>query len=100
MTKEAVILLPVLAEYDRITSLNQKILFLSPEMPFWLLEQSIEISCHAIALVFQVPDKTDYRTYASQALVNLLNKLPSVEFADFIAWLYKYSRNSKVSTSP
>lgn len=69
-------------------------------MSFWLLEQSVEISYHAIALVFQVPDKADYRTYAAQALVNLLNKLPCIEFADFIAWLYKYSRNTKVSMSP
>lgn len=69
-------------------------------MPVWLLEQSIEISYRAVALVFQVPDKADYRTYAAQALVTLLNKLPCVEFADFIAWLYKYSRHSKVRTSP
>lgn len=69
-------------------------------MPFWPLKQSNEILYHAIALVFQVPDKADYRTYAAQALVDLLNKLPCMEFADFIAWLYKYSCNTKVSTSP
>ncbi|XP_064327032.1 condensin-2 complex subunit D3 [Phalacrocorax carbo] len=45
----------------------------------------------------KVPDKADYRTYAAQALVNLLNKLPCIEFADFIAWLYKYSCNTKVA---
>ncbi|XP_010179710.1 PREDICTED: condensin-2 complex subunit D3, partial [Mesitornis unicolor] len=45
----------------------------------------------------KVPDKTDYRTYAAQALVNLLIKLPCKEFADFIAWLYKYSRNTKTA---
>ncbi|XP_009703072.1 PREDICTED: condensin-2 complex subunit D3, partial [Cariama cristata] len=45
----------------------------------------------------KVPDKADYRTYAAQALVNLLNKLPCIEFADFIAWLYKYSRNTKIA---
>ncbi|NWV43117.1 CNDD3 protein, partial [Grantiella picta] len=39
----------------------------------------------------KVPDKADYRTYAAQALVTLLDKLPCAEFADFIAWLYKYS---------
>ncbi|XP_039577670.1 condensin-2 complex subunit D3 isoform X3 [Passer montanus] len=44
----------------------------------------------------KVPDKADYRTYAAQALVTLLDKLPSAEFAEFIAWLYKYSL-SKVS---
>uniref|UniRef100_A0A8B9Z3K1 Condensin-2 complex subunit D3 n=1 Tax=Buteo japonicus TaxID=224669 RepID=A0A8B9Z3K1_9AVES len=47
--------------------------------------QTIKISYHA-----------DYRTYAAQAVVNLLNKLPCIEFADFMAWLYKYSRNTKV----
>uniref|UniRef100_A0A8C9N8X1 Condensin-2 complex subunit D3 n=1 Tax=Serinus canaria TaxID=9135 RepID=A0A8C9N8X1_SERCA len=39
----------------------------------------------------KVPDKADYRTYAAQALVALLDKLPCAEFAEFIAWLYKYS---------
>ncbi|NWV19169.1 CNDD3 protein, partial [Origma solitaria] len=41
----------------------------------------------------KVPDKADYRTYAAQALVTLLDKLPCAEFAAFIAWLYKYSLN-------
>ncbi|NXT01198.1 CNDD3 protein, partial [Jacana jacana] len=45
----------------------------------------------------KVPDKADYRTYAAQALVNLLNQLPSAEFAGFIAWLYKYSHNAKTA---
>ncbi|NWV03183.1 CNDD3 protein, partial [Ptilonorhynchus violaceus] len=44
----------------------------------------------------KVPDKAEYRTYAAQALVTLLDKLPCTEFAEFIAWLYKYSLN-KVS---
>ncbi|NWZ72542.1 CNDD3 protein, partial [Acrocephalus arundinaceus] len=39
----------------------------------------------------KVPDKADYRTHAAQALVTLLDKLPCAEFAEFIAWLYKYS---------
>ncbi|KAM4885566.1 condensin-2 complex subunit D3 [Sylvia borin] len=39
----------------------------------------------------KVPDKAEYRTYAAQALVTLLDKLPCAEFAEFIAWLYKYS---------
>ncbi|NXF06923.1 CNDD3 protein, partial [Smithornis capensis] len=41
----------------------------------------------------KVPDKADYRIYAAKALVTLLNKLPCVEFAEFISWLYKYSLN-------
>ncbi|NXK88772.1 CNDD3 protein, partial [Formicarius rufipectus] len=47
-------------------------------------------------ICIKVPDKADYRTHAAQALVTLLNKLPCVEFAEFISWLYKYSLN-KVS---
>ncbi|NWV46775.1 CNDD3 protein, partial [Daphoenositta chrysoptera] len=39
----------------------------------------------------QVPDKADYHTYAAQALVALLDKLPCAEFSSFIAWLYKFS---------
>ncbi|XP_050178812.1 condensin-2 complex subunit D3 [Myiozetetes cayanensis] len=45
----------------------------------------------------KVPDKADYRTFAAQALVTLLNKLPLVEFAEFVAWLYKFSLLSKTS---
>ncbi|NWU11658.1 CNDD3 protein, partial [Cephalopterus ornatus] len=45
----------------------------------------------------KVPDKADYRTYAARALVTLLNKLPCVEFAEFISWLYKYSLLNKTS---
>ncbi|NWI52053.1 CNDD3 protein, partial [Calyptomena viridis] len=41
----------------------------------------------------KVPDKAEYRTYAAKALVTLLNKLPCVQFAEFISWLYKYSLN-------
>ncbi|XP_063273815.1 condensin-2 complex subunit D3 isoform X2 [Prinia subflava] len=44
----------------------------------------------------KVPDKADYRTYAAQALVTLLDKLPCAEFAEFIAWLYKYSLTKQV----
>lgn len=46
--------------------------------------------------LFQVVDKAEYRTYTAQALVQLLDRLPSEEYAAFIAWLYKYSRSSKV----
>lgn len=63
-----------------------------PEMPFRHPEQS-EVSQGALALVFQVPDKAEYRSSAAQALVTLLDKFPCAEFADFIAWLYKFSLN-------
>nr|XP_020142447.1 condensin-2 complex subunit D3 [Microcebus murinus] len=44
----------------------------------------------------KVIDKSEYRTSAAQALVQLLSKLPCGEYATFIAWLYKYSRSSKI----
>ncbi|XP_051012759.1 condensin-2 complex subunit D3 [Acomys russatus] len=44
----------------------------------------------------QVVDKAEYRTYAAQSLVQLLSRLPSVEYASFLAWLYKYSRSCKI----
>ncbi|XP_006892915.1 PREDICTED: condensin-2 complex subunit D3 [Elephantulus edwardii] len=44
----------------------------------------------------KVVDKSDYRTYAAQSLVHLLSKIPSVEYATFISWLYRYSRSSKI----
>nr|XP_055161159.1 condensin-2 complex subunit D3 isoform X1 [Nyctereutes procyonoides] len=44
----------------------------------------------------KVTDKSEYRTYAAQSLVQLLSKLPNKEYATFIAWLYRYSRSSKI----
>ncbi|XP_003795966.1 condensin-2 complex subunit D3 [Otolemur garnettii] len=44
----------------------------------------------------KVIDKSEYRTSAAQALVQLLSKLSCEEYATFIAWLYKYSRSSKI----
>lgn len=45
----------------------------------------------------KVVDKSEYRTYAAQSLVQLLNKLPCAEYASFIAWFYGCSRNPKTS---
>ncbi|XP_043937100.1 condensin-2 complex subunit D3 [Protopterus annectens] len=45
----------------------------------------------------KVVDKQEYRMHASQALVKLLQKLPSPEYASFIDWLYKYSQNTKIA---
>uniref|UniRef100_A0A8C0K9X3 Condensin-2 complex subunit D3 n=1 Tax=Canis lupus dingo TaxID=286419 RepID=A0A8C0K9X3_CANLU len=44
----------------------------------------------------KVTDKSEYRTYAAQSLVQLLSKLPNKEYSTFIAWLYRYSRSSKI----
>ncbi|NXC43757.1 CNDD3 protein, partial [Penelope pileata] len=80
-----------------ISARNQAIKFIS-----FVVEELKEAAFPVLRILLQhictkVPDKADYRTYAAQALVNLLNKLPCMEFADFLAWLYKYSLNSKIS---
>uniref|UniRef100_A0A8C9ELX5 Condensin-2 complex subunit D3 n=1 Tax=Pavo cristatus TaxID=9049 RepID=A0A8C9ELX5_PAVCR len=80
-----------------ISARNQAVKFISA-----VVEELKEVAFPVLRILLQhictkVPDKADYRTYAAQALVNLLNKLPCVEFADFIAWLYKYSLHTKIS---
>ncbi|NXM68985.1 CNDD3 protein, partial [Serilophus lunatus] len=72
---------------------NQAIKFISS-----LVDDLKEVAFPVLRILLQhictkVPDKADYRTSAAQALVTLLNKLPCVEFAEFISWLYKYSLN-------
>ncbi|NXT24846.1 CNDD3 protein, partial [Syrrhaptes paradoxus] len=67
-----------------------------------LVDELKEVAFPILRILLQhictkVPDKADYRTHAAQALVNLLDKFPCREFAEFIAWLYKYSRNAKVA---
>ncbi|NXJ10790.1 CNDD3 protein, partial [Odontophorus gujanensis] len=80
-----------------ISARNQAVKFISS-----IVEELKEAAFPVLRVLLQhictkVPDKADYRTYAAQALVNLLNKLPCMEFADFIAWLYKYSLHTKIS---
>uniref|UniRef100_A0A663LVV0 Condensin-2 complex subunit D3 n=1 Tax=Athene cunicularia TaxID=194338 RepID=A0A663LVV0_ATHCN len=80
-----------------ISARNQAIKFISS-----LVDELKEVVFPVLRILLQhicakVPDKADYRTYAAQALVNLLDKIPCTEFADFIAWLYKYSHNSKIA---
>ncbi|KAM6238226.1 condensin-2 complex subunit D3 [Porphyrio hochstetteri] len=80
-----------------ISTRNQAIKFISS-----VVDELKEVAFPVLRILLQhictkVPDKADYRTYAAQALVTLLNKLPCTEFADFIAWLYKFSRNAKVA---
>ncbi|NXE97034.1 CNDD3 protein, partial [Menura novaehollandiae] len=70
---------------------NQAVKFISS-----LVDELKEAAFPVLRILLQhictkVPDKADYRTYAAQALVTLLDKLPCAEFAEFIAWLYKYS---------
>uniref|UniRef100_A0A8B9FTW5 Non-SMC condensin II complex subunit D3 n=1 Tax=Amazona collaria TaxID=241587 RepID=A0A8B9FTW5_9PSIT len=80
-----------------ISARNQAIKFISS-----VVDELKEVAFPVLRILLQhictkVPDKADYRTYAAQALVTLLSKFPNVEFADFIAWLYKYSHNTKIA---
>ncbi|NXS51428.1 CNDD3 protein, partial [Brachypteracias leptosomus] len=80
-----------------LSARNQAIKFISS-----LVDELKEVAFPILRILLQhictkVPDKAEYRTYAAQALVTLLDKFPSSEFADFITWLYKYSRNTKIS---
>ncbi|XP_049713602.1 condensin-2 complex subunit D3 isoform X3 [Elephas maximus indicus] len=79
-----------------ISSRNQAVQFIS------LLVDELKESIFPVLRILlqhicaKVVDKSEYRTYAAQSLVHLLSKLPSVEYATFIAWLYRYSRSSKI----
>ncbi|XP_030899312.1 condensin-2 complex subunit D3 isoform X2 [Melopsittacus undulatus] len=80
-----------------ISARNQAIKFISS-----VVDELKEVAFPVLRILLQhictkVPDKADYRTYAAQALVTLLSKFPNVEFANFIAWLYKYSHNAKIA---
>uniref|UniRef100_A0A452HTL1 Condensin-2 complex subunit D3 n=1 Tax=Gopherus agassizii TaxID=38772 RepID=A0A452HTL1_9SAUR len=75
---------------------NQGIKFISS-----IVDELKEVAFPVLRILLQhicakVPDKADYRTFAAQALMQLLNKLPCAEYADFIAWLYRYSHNTKI----
>lgn len=93
---------PVLELLGHSMLLNKLIFILKTEMLFSYHNRPLEYWSWQIpfVLVFQVPDKSDYRTYAAQSLMQLLNKLPCAEYADFIGWLYRYSHNTKVSGYP
>ncbi|XP_075420178.1 condensin-2 complex subunit D3 isoform X2 [Tenrec ecaudatus] len=79
-----------------INSRNQAVQFISLLVDE--LKESIFPILHILLqhICAKVVDKSEYRTYAAQSLVQLLNKLPSAEYAAFINWLYKYSRSSKI----
>uniref|UniRef100_A0A8C3XQK7 Condensin-2 complex subunit D3 n=1 Tax=Chelydra serpentina TaxID=8475 RepID=A0A8C3XQK7_CHESE len=79
-----------------IDARNQGIKFISS-----IVDELKEVAFPVLRILLQhicakVPDKADYRTYAAQTLMQLLNKLPCAEYADFIAWLYRYSHNTKI----
>ncbi|KAH0623283.1 hypothetical protein JD844_031429 [Phrynosoma platyrhinos] len=80
-----------------ISARNQAIRFISS-----VTEELKEVAYPVLRILLQhictkVPDKSEYRTYAAQALTQLLYKLPCGNHADFIAWLYRFSLNNKIS---
>uniref|UniRef100_A0A9L0I4B9 Condensin-2 complex subunit D3 n=1 Tax=Equus asinus TaxID=9793 RepID=A0A9L0I4B9_EQUAS len=79
-----------------VNSRNQAVQFISS-----LVDELKESIFPVLRILLQhicakVMDKSEYRTYAAQSLVQLLSKLPCGEYATFIAWLYRYSRSSKI----
>ncbi|KYO38976.1 condensin-2 complex subunit D3 [Alligator mississippiensis] len=87
----------VLAVTSQVVSIrNQTIKFISA-----VVDELKEVAFPVLRILLQhicakVPDKSEYRTYAAQALVQLLNKLPCAAYADFMSWLYRYSHNAKI----
>ncbi|KAG8434741.1 hypothetical protein GDO86_012914 [Hymenochirus boettgeri] len=80
-----------------ISARNQAIRFISflvGELKDTVLPVLVILLQHICA---KFPDKADYRVYAAQALVKLMEKLPNKEYAAFLDWLYRYSKNTKIS---
>ncbi|KAJ7305016.1 hypothetical protein JRQ81_010780 [Phrynocephalus forsythii] len=80
-----------------ITARNQAIGFIRS-----LTDELKEAACPILRILLQhicakVPDKSEYRSLTAQALVQLLYRLPCADHASFIAWLYSFSLNSKIS---
>ncbi|XP_053547485.1 condensin-2 complex subunit D3 [Bombina bombina] len=76
---------------------NQAIRFVS-----FLVDELKDVAFPVLHILLQhicvkFPDKSDYRLSAAQALVKLLDKLPNAEYATFIDWLHRYSKNTKIS---
>uniref|UniRef100_A0A7M4E267 Condensin-2 complex subunit D3 n=1 Tax=Crocodylus porosus TaxID=8502 RepID=A0A7M4E267_CROPO len=88
----------VLPATSQVVSIrNQTMKFISA-----VVDELKEVAFPVLRILLQhicakVPDKSEYRTYAAQALVQLLNKLPCAAYADFMSWLYRYSHNIKIS---
>lgn len=52
--------------------------------------------CNIPAVGVQMVEKSEYRTHGAQAVGMLTSQMASADFANFIKWLYDYSRHSKV----
>ncbi|XP_060106445.1 condensin-2 complex subunit D3 [Heteronotia binoei] len=88
---------PAVVPPQAISASNQAVRFISS-----LTEELGEVAFPVLRILLQhicvkVPDKSEYRTHAALALSQLLHQLPCTQHADFIAWLYRYSCNSKIS---
>ncbi|XP_078537940.1 condensin-2 complex subunit D3 isoform X1 [Lissotriton helveticus] len=89
------VLLNICAQVEN--SREQAIRFVS-----FLIDELKEVSYPAYRILLQhicakFPDKAEHRSYAAEALVKLLCKFANAEYATFIQWLFRYSRNSKMS---
>ncbi|XP_006150023.1 condensin-2 complex subunit D3 isoform X3 [Tupaia chinensis] len=75
---------------------NQAVQFISSLVDE--LQDSVFPALHVLLqhICAKVVDKSEYRTPAAQSLVQLLGKLPCVQYAAFIAWFYRYSRSPKI----
>ncbi|XP_048369194.1 condensin-2 complex subunit D3 [Sphaerodactylus townsendi] len=68
----------------------------------FLTKELAEVAFPVLRILLQhicvkFPDKSEYRTHAALALSQLLYQLPCAHHADFLAWLYRYSCNNKIS---
>ncbi|KAH9495177.1 Condensin-2 complex subunit D3 [Bulinus truncatus] len=46
-------------------------------------------------MCFKVPDKTDYRTHGAEAVSELVDYLPDLEYAQMLEWFKRLSKHSK-----
>ncbi|XP_077865348.1 condensin-2 complex subunit D3-L-like [Saccoglossus kowalevskii] len=74
-------------------------------------DQAVAYICHMIELqgkialtpartllqnvCFKAPDRTEYRSKIAEAVVKILDEFPDVEYASFLQWLVKMSRQEK-----
>lgn len=66
-----------------------------------LMHQNIDGVLSIIRIFLQnlcarVPDKVDYRTKVSQAILTIMKDFPTPEYASFVKWIVRYSKNAKV----
>ena len=48
-------------------------------------------------ICIQTPDKADYRNKLAGVVFTLMNLFDDELYARFVEWIYKFSRNTKVS---